>query len=280
LRRRDGAMALRGASLNGGELKSFDRVADVYDATRGMPAEVSKRVADAMASIVRGTNDAPRVVEVGIGTGRMAVPLAARGVRVTGVDISPAMLRILLGKRSDIDVILAEAARPPLRAAAFDAALFVHILHLVPDASSTVRATMPLIRPGGVILQGQDARVGGVRAQAEELIDSAIADVTGLSADVKDRLGEGRALCERAVRDAGGVFEVRVPAQWTSHETGRRMLEALARKNYSASWQIPDAALPVVLERVTPQIDELCGGLDRKVEFERSFSLFVGRLPS
>ena len=32
------------------------------------------------------------VLELGIGTGRLALPLAARGVRVDGIDISPAMV--------------------------------------------------------------------------------------------------------------------------------------------------------------------------------------------
>jgi SAM-dependent methyltransferase len=33
-----------------------------------------------------------RILELGVGTGRLAVPLAGRGYRVTGVDIEPAML--------------------------------------------------------------------------------------------------------------------------------------------------------------------------------------------
>lgn len=38
------------------------------------------------------------VLELGVGTGRLAVPLARRGLRVTGVDISPAMLDVLAAK--------------------------------------------------------------------------------------------------------------------------------------------------------------------------------------
>jgi SAM-dependent methyltransferase len=45
-----------------------------------------------------------RVLELGIGTGRVALPLAARGVSVEGVDASPAMvarLRSKPGRRGD-----------------------------------------------------------------------------------------------------------------------------------------------------------------------------------
>jgi hypothetical protein len=44
------------------------------------------------------------------------------------------------------------------------------------------------------------------------------------------------------------------------------MLDRLARKDYSSSWLIPDAALPAVIERVTPQLEKLYGGLDRDIE--------------
>ena len=103
-------------------LKSFDRVAHCYDETRGLPDEVAREVGDGIAAILRGVSDARRVLECGIGTGRMAVPLAAAGVRVAGIDISAKMLSVLREKRSDIDVMLAEASRPPVR-----------------DASSTLR---------------------------------------------------------------------------------------------------------------------------------------------
>lgn len=43
-------------------------------------------------------SDPPRVVELGVGTGRIAVPLAAAGVRVAGIDTSRSMLRRLADK--------------------------------------------------------------------------------------------------------------------------------------------------------------------------------------
>lgn len=269
-----------GAAVSAGELKSFDRVADVYDRTRGLPPDVASTICQAILGELRRVSDTPRLLEVGIGTGRMAVPLAAAGVRVTGIDISTGMLALLRGKRDDIDVMLAEASRPPLRPASFDGALFVHILHLVPDAGATVRATVPLVRRGGVILHGNDAWAASLRTEAEALIESAITDVTGLSAAVQDGGDKGRRLCEQAVIGSGGSTNERTVVAWSSNTTGRRMLERLARKDYSSSWRIPDAQLPSVLDRATAAIEKLFGGLDREVPFERSFSLFVGRLPA
>jgi len=71
-------------------------VAERYDATlgvRGDPAVVGATV-DFLAELA-GTGP---VLELGIGTGRIALPLAARGVRVHGIDLSPDMVAQLRAK--------------------------------------------------------------------------------------------------------------------------------------------------------------------------------------
>ena len=57
-----------------------------------------------MADLARrsaGTGRTPRVLELGVGTGRLALPIAARGVDVTGVDTSAAMLDRLRARDPD-----------------------------------------------------------------------------------------------------------------------------------------------------------------------------------
>lgn len=260
------------------EIKSFDRVADVYDETRGFPPEAEQQIGAGIARLLREIASAPWLLEVGIGTGRIAVPLAVERVRVTGLDISPKMLARLREKRGDIDVMLAEAARPPLRNATFDGLLFVHILHLVPDAEATLRATLPLLRAGGCVLYGGDAGGIGKRAEAEQLIQNAAAEIAGVDLTSWDVHTRTRELTERIMREAcTDVRSIRLAA-WQSKARGRTMLERLARRDFSSSWKIPEESLPAIIGRVTPQLDQLYGGLDREMEFERSFSLLVGHL--
>ncbi|HET7566430.1 MAG TPA: class I SAM-dependent methyltransferase [Gaiellaceae bacterium] len=49
-------------------------------------------------------------LELAIGTGRIAVPLAARGVRVAGIDYSPAMVAQLRAKSEAIEVAIGDYA--------------------------------------------------------------------------------------------------------------------------------------------------------------------------
>ena len=64
--------------------------ADVYDDWYADVSDVDATV----ATIARLAGDGP-VLELGVGTGRLAIPLAAAGVRVIGIDASPSMLRLL-----------------------------------------------------------------------------------------------------------------------------------------------------------------------------------------
>src|SRR6266540_2163748 len=105
---------------------SFDRVADVYDETRGLPPTLLAKTVSLLAAELEGK----RVLEIGVGTGRYAVPLQKSGVRVIGVDIAPKMVAVGLEKGLR-DVVFADGARLPFRAGAFDAVTSNHLLHLV-----------------------------------------------------------------------------------------------------------------------------------------------------
>src|SRR5260370_20040702 len=76
---------------------SFDAVAHIYDATRGYPVEVAQSIAQAIETTT-GATPATTFLEVGIGTGRIAFPLASLGHTYTGVDISEKMLAQLESK--------------------------------------------------------------------------------------------------------------------------------------------------------------------------------------
>jgi len=69
----------------------FSRVADLYDETRQLPSEVLHRLYDRLeaAGIVSPNHE---VLDAGCGTGQLSLPLIERGVRITGVDVSEAML--------------------------------------------------------------------------------------------------------------------------------------------------------------------------------------------
>ncbi len=77
-----------------------ERFADVYDDWYADEAATAACV-EAVASLARrvAVDGGPaRLLELGVGTGRLALPLAGAGLRVTGLDASPAMLATLAAK--------------------------------------------------------------------------------------------------------------------------------------------------------------------------------------
>jgi len=261
------------------ELKSFDRVAHVYDQTRGLPPDAERAVADGIAAKLREVAPHPRLLEVGIGTGRIAVPLAERGVRVAGVDISRAMLAVLRGKRTDIDLAFAEAAHLPFRNASFDGALFVHILHLVPDADATVRATLPLVRPGGFVILGGDDREESIRERAQSIIQQITREIAGIDLGGWKPYESTHERALEVLAEAGAAIERLTLARWLSSTTAKRMSERLAARDFSSSWRIPDDSLAAIVAEARIRLAALFGDFERPVEFERSFSIVAARLP-
>jgi len=73
-----------------------DRVAATYDESSADMFEPG--VVDAAADLLAGLAAGGRALELGIGTGRIALPLARRGVPVHGIDLSRAMVARLRAK--------------------------------------------------------------------------------------------------------------------------------------------------------------------------------------
>ncbi len=131
---------------------SFDRAADFYDATRALPDDVLDALTGMLAAelIDRGP-----CVEIGVGTGRIALPLHHRGVRLLGTDIAVAMLDRLAanaGGTAPFPVWLSDVTCLPLVGGWAGGVLASHLLHLVPRWAAAVDEAMRVLRPGGVLL--------------------------------------------------------------------------------------------------------------------------------
>ena len=98
--------------MEGYEAQTYgEAIADVYDDLHEGRFEVEA----AVDRLVELANGGP-ALELAIGTGRVALPLAARGIRVDGVDISPAMVARLRAKPggADIAVTMGDFADVPV----------------------------------------------------------------------------------------------------------------------------------------------------------------------
>ena len=94
------------------------------------------------------------VLDVGCGGGILTEAMAARGARVTGIDLGERPLKVaqlhLLESGQDVDYQLIPVEQlASERPAAFDIVTCMELLEHVPDPTSTVRACAQLLRPQG-----------------------------------------------------------------------------------------------------------------------------------
>jgi len=92
-------------------------------------------------------------LDVGCGTGFLALELAARGHRVTGVDLAPAMLDLARSKAAAQGLAVrfesADAENLPFPAASFDFVISRHVLWTLPHPTAAIDDWMRVLRPGG-----------------------------------------------------------------------------------------------------------------------------------
>jgi SAM-dependent methyltransferase len=135
------------------ESVNFDRAAGYYDATRALPCAVMAELLDILAGALPARRQP--CLEIGVGTGRIALPLRERGIGMAGADIAEEMLRRLVANSGGVrpfPVLLADATRLPVTEAAFGSVLAVHVLHLIPAWRDAVDEAMRVLRPGGALI--------------------------------------------------------------------------------------------------------------------------------
>jgi SAM-dependent methyltransferase len=137
-------------------MSCYDAIARLYDPwSRSVTEDVSFYVAEA-----RRVSPGP-VVELGVGTGRIAVPIAAEGISVIGVDSSAGMLEVCresaeaAGVAELVDLRLGDLAAPPV-SERVELALcpFRSYLHLRGDEErlGAFEAARGLLVPGGRLI--------------------------------------------------------------------------------------------------------------------------------
>jgi SAM-dependent methyltransferase len=121
---------------------SFDRVADIYDETRAIPEPEISQILDSMGKYL---DVQEKLLDLGVGTGRFAVPLQSRGYDVVGIDISTKMLTTGISKGFRHPV-LAEACALPFKEDAFHSTLSVHLMHLLTDWIDALKEAIRVTR--------------------------------------------------------------------------------------------------------------------------------------
>ncbi|MDO0931901.1 class I SAM-dependent methyltransferase [Streptomyces sp. DG2A-72] len=161
------------------------------------------------------------VLDLGCGTGSLSLLAAEQGHRVTGVDLSPAMVALARAKLAGRDAVflVGDAAAPPVGEDRFDTVLVRHVLWALPDPGRALRHWRDLLRPGGtshafgsgggrlVLVEGVWGTVSPVGIPADRLTEL----LAPLAGETRvERLSDQPRLWGRAVEDERYAVVVRL----------------------------------------------------------------------
>jgi SAM-dependent methyltransferase len=243
---------------------AFDRAAGFYDESRGLRPEVSELVADRVEEAV---GPAARLLEIGVGTGRIALPLHRRGREIVGVDLSLPMLDRFRAKAAadglpPPTVLRADAGRLPFRDACVDAVLEVHVLHLVPTWELALDEARRVLVAGGTLLRaGGGAYERGSGSPRDQVIRRF--DELAFAGDGPPRIvGASPRQVLDALAAMGGRVEELAPVAWEEPETYAEALRWVEERVFSSHWRLPDERWRTAAARVRAEIEAAHPDLD------------------
>lgn len=229
---------------------SFDNVARIYDETRGHQPRVMARLLGTLVDELQGKD----LLEIGVGTGRYAVPLQKSGVRVVGIDFSRKMMEIGLAKGLR-DIVFADGARLPFAAKSFDVTMTSHVLHLVPDWRDVLLEVTRVTRESYMTIAERTHRAESVKREYDRLVREAGHhwSAPGLhERDMPDLLPPDIVM-------PVGTFEETIAAD--------ALLAELDGRSYSSQWEVPEE----IHRKAMSALRQAWGGK----ELNRSYSLEV-----
>jgi SAM-dependent methyltransferase len=180
------------------------------------------------------------MLDVGVGTGRFALPLSERGLQIVGVDISAPMIRQARHKGLR-GLVRADARRLPFRDHMFDAVLIVHLLHLVLD---WIRVVHEIGRVSSRLVMAVISTPWGSPVQQDYL-----------------RLREGMGYpLRQGLNNAETELSLLVPpsdrrhaVDHTSTRNAETAIASLERGEYAISWDLPKDLHSRIIERLRSQ---------------------------
>jgi len=265
---------------------SFDRAADYYDETRGYPSAVAARIGQTLRDAAAAMPSS-RLLELGVGTGRVALPIveAGAGYHYTGIDLSARMLDVLRAKlravpgaAERVTLVEGDIMDLPFADGSFDAVLTTHVYHLVADRARVAAESARVLARRGVLLNGRDETPdGGARQEVMAAWDDILEALGWQRPDVGRHTSTMR-VTEEWRRLGATVDEIEGP-EWETAWAPAREVASMARRQWSGTWSVPDDIFDEAIARLRAWAAEHYGAaLDTPVPRRRRFVIERGRL--
>ena len=228
--------------------RDFDELSAVYDETRH-PLDPSTLEG------LRGYLHEHRwhsILEVGVGTGRIAQPLVEGGWKLVGVDASRGMLARARAKGVPY-LVHGTAYHLPFPDRAFDAALFVHVLHVLDDPGAGLREAARVSR-GGVLAVMDRAPNEPSPDRPEDPSPREVLRRILADAGYPELLRAGPRVKEREILRAFPPTEIRLLSEREVTEPLAKQLDTIEKRGYRHVLDLPPEVLRTAVAAARAQV--------------------------
>jgi ubiquinone/menaquinone biosynthesis C-methylase UbiE len=247
----------------------FDRAVEYYDQTRSLSVEQQRVLIESLLRYA-GVNHDSRVLEIGVGTGRIALDIAKSVRRLSGVDLSWEMMGVLRRKLVESDVAIdlaqANALYLPFSEGTFDVAYAVHVYHLVQHWQAALRDARRVLKEGGrfvVSFHKRNTHTPNVlmRKEMHRLAREYGVETKRPGAESEDEIYQ-------EVLNWDPELQIIKVAEWDEVETPGEILTNLDNQLYSETWMIPRDVMDALMPRLREWTIENYGDLSQSVPVE------------
>jgi SAM-dependent methyltransferase len=231
---------------------SYREIAPRYNALNCIPRQAAQQLGDAIAMVAADR----RVLDIGSGAGRFALPAALAGVRVTALDIEHAMLIAADCEAREARIALAQtradARALPYADKTFGVVMLNNLLHLVDGWGQALVEARRVLDAGGIIVMLRDvldpeSAFAAIRMRWRQTIGA-------LQPSLRPTSAAGPSLFAQLSALGGQVEPEMTIASWHERVSPRRLLDRIRAGEFNESWQVEPTLRDAALTQLEPWV--------------------------
>jgi ubiquinone/menaquinone biosynthesis C-methylase UbiE len=124
---------------------------DVYNRSKIGTYLASKEL-QYIKDVLQGNAQVQRVLEIGCGSGKIAIPLHREGYEMVGVDIDELPLQLFRRNNGTVRIARGDALDLPFRDGTFDCAMAIELMDSIVNRERSYMEVLRVLKPGGLFL--------------------------------------------------------------------------------------------------------------------------------
>jgi ubiquinone/menaquinone biosynthesis C-methylase UbiE len=239
----------------------FDRISQIYDETR---EPLNEKAVDEIKNILL-RDDCDSIMEVGVGTGRVAKPLQERGFEIVGLDVSKGMLQKARDK-GVLRLIRADADYLPIKEKSFDAAILAHVLQIFESPEEVFRKIACVAKKEVIALVRKRDDTLANNSNGNSLLRQIFERVSGQMGCTLPRRAEDWHRKETEFFAAVPPSELIAIQDELIETTIEERLSFFEKRPFGYCLEVPDEVFRKIIERVRSSLDTKSKIRYRRVE--------------